>query len=107
MIFDKGVNLGGVTPELSLGLVVANEVYALYGANMVITYILDGNHKPNSLHYEGRAADLRTHNIPDHVDKQELLAELRNRLGPDFDVLLEDEGNPNEHIHIEFHPEVR
>jgi len=99
MIIKAGVRIKGISQELLLGLFVANEVYALHGVNMVVTSLLDGKHSATSLHYAGEAADLRTRNIPQDVDPQDIRKEIKDRLGMDYDVILEDN-----HIHMEHQP---
>ena len=99
MIIKAGVRIKGISQELLLGLFVANEVYALHGINMVVTSLLDGKHSETSLHYAGEAADLRTRNIPQDVDPQDIRKEIKDRLGEDFDVILE-----STHLHIEHQP---
>jgi len=72
--------------------------YAKHGKDVVITSGIDGSHKSNSLHYKGRALDLRTRHLSDG-QRVEIMTELKARLGPNYDVLFE--GN---HFHIEYDP---
>lgn len=66
-----------------------------------ITSLRDGSHMANSLHYVGRAVDLRTHDLPAEV-AGEWARRCEKLLHPQgFDVLLEK--NP-EHLHIEYDP---
>ena len=75
-----------------------DEIFAGYGAEAVITSGVDGKHSRGSIHYSGGAVDLRSR---DMTVSEQLAAvkELKERLGPDFDVILE--GN---HIHLEYQP---
>ena len=77
---------------------IADQVYQAHGENeLVVTSGTEGTHSPGSLHYLGLAVDLR---LPD--DRANCLAirnELANRLGADFDVVLEAN-----HFHIECQP---
>ena len=67
---------------------------------MVVTSVMDGKHRPGSLHYVGYAADLRTWAIEsDHL--AEFTQGLAEELGEEFDVVLE-----KDHIHIEFQPKT-
>jgi hypothetical protein len=75
--------------------------------NMVITSANDGEHHgsngSNSLHYQDRAWDIRTH----HLTGQEQLAMeqyLRSQLGTDWDVVTEGIGTVNFHLHTEYDP---
>jgi conjugal transfer mating pair stabilization protein TraG len=78
-------------------------VQSCYGdASCTITSANDGQHSEKSLHYSGNALDFRT---KDYLgDKMALVDSIRTALGPDFDVVLEDEGLPNEHVHLEYQP---
>ena len=69
-----------------------------FGKEAVTTSILDGKHSKGSKHYDGNAFDLRIYiytkeQVNDYVEL------LKNELGPDYDVVLEDD-----HIHIEYDP---
>lgn len=68
------------------------------GKPITITSILDGKHRDGSKHYDGQAFDIRTF-IYTVTELNELMAALKEALGPDFDVVLE-----NDHIHIEYDP---
>jgi hypothetical protein len=101
------VSLVGIAPQLLLAVSVAEGVFAKHGVEeIVITSVNDSAHSSTSLHYDGKALDLRTHGIaPDTQD--DIANEIKNRLGQDFDVLAEQPGSDNEHIHIEWQPRRR
>jgi hypothetical protein len=109
MKFKPGVSIVGIQPELVLGLVVAERAFhAVFpfqnGYEMVVTSVCDGEHRPGSLHYLGRAADLRC-NCFGETDVRRWHAELTLALvGLGFDVVWEDRGAPNEHLHLEHDP---
>jgi len=71
-----------------------------------VTSGIAGQHSPTSLHYALRAVDLRTKNFPTLASKQAFVALLRQELGPQYDVVWEQPGAPQEHIHVEFDPRV-
>jgi len=98
---DNTVKLHGIRPELLFALQVAAEVYKVYGQELVITSITDGKHSLTSLHYAGCAVDLRTHYFTDSIRKK-VRDEIKERLGIDFDVVLE-----SNHLHIEYQPRRR
>ena len=104
MKFKAGVKLKDLTPQMALAACVVREVYRLLDpeASCTVTSANDGKHSDNSLHYAGKALDFRTHDFIG--DKQNLLGVLRESLGSEFDVLLEAEGTPNEHVHLEWDP---
>jgi hypothetical protein len=98
-----GVDVHGVRPELVLALQVAAAVYAGVGAEMVVTSLLDGRHRRGSFHYQGAAADLRVHVLPDDRDQRAgIAAAIGEALGEDFDVIYEGHGTANAHIHLEY-----
>ena len=84
---------------------VADQVYAKHGEpELVVTSGMEGTHSPGSLHYVGLAVDLRLPAVDLRLpsDRAKCLAirnELAERLGQDFDVLLEAD-----HFHIECQP---
>lgn len=75
-----------------------------FPAELWITAGIDGKHKENSKHYSGNALDLRSKAFPSVALKQKFARELSKRLGPDYQVILEDLNGPNEHIHAEYDP---
>lgn len=91
-IKNNAVNLQGLRPEMVIGLMVANGVYIAHGKDMVITSALDGKH------YAGCAVDLRT-NYFTKSTAIKVRDEIKERLGIDFDVILE-----SDHLHIEYQP---
>lgn len=100
MLLKRGVTLLGVKPELIIGLMVADTVYPANGEELTVTSITDGRHSKSSRHYIGMAADLRTNDIS-KLNTDIILMQLREQL-PEFYILLENEGAPNEHIHMQF-----
>jgi hypothetical protein len=71
---------------------------------IVITSGIDGVHQPNSLHYALRALDVRTKTFPTPSSRHAFIEQVRAELGPDFQVILENPGEQNEHLHIEYDP---
>ena len=78
---------------------IASDVYKSHGAELVITSGIDGKHKPDSKHYIGQAIDCRIYNL-NNIDPQIVRDEIAERLGNEFDVVLE-----KTHIHIEWDPD--
>ena len=91
---DSTVNIEALDPILKAALTEMEYIYAKFHTELVITSGKDGTHGNNSLHYEGKAVDLRTWNVLDALVKQ-----LKAHLGPDYDVVLE-----KDHIHVELDP---
>lgn len=92
--------LESLAPQMVLAAVIVRECYA--PQQCTITSANDSTHSAKSLHYTGDALDFRTHGYVGN--KHELVARIKDALGPEFDVLLEGEGTDNEHVHVEFQP---
>lgn len=71
------------------------------GIEIVVTAGRDGRHKTGSLHYKGRAVDIRTWNLKNPAKVRDLVA---FRLGKDYDVLFENPGQEDQHLHVEWDP---
>lgn len=84
-------------PVLNLAVVVA-EVMAAHSVQCVITSGTDGKHKAGSLHYAGQALDFRTRNLAADL-KVKIATECRERLGADYDFVVEAT-----HFHCEHDP---
>ena len=107
LLKDDGVHLKEINEPTMKVLQVIIEVGNLLDREMVITSANDGVHhgdgSNNSLHFSNLAWDTRTH----HLTGQEQLAMeqfLRQQLGNDWDIILEDVGTDNVHEHIEYDP---
>ena len=55
-------------------------------------------HGAGSLHYAGQAVDIRTRDLVPEM-RQKIAARIRECVGEDFDVILEDT-----HLHVEYQP---
>ena len=95
---NNTVKLHGMRTELLFAIMVADEVYRVYGQELVITSANDSKHMATSLHYSGCAVDLRTHYFADNI-RRRVADEIKERLGIDFDVILEKDP-----LHIEYQP---
>lgn len=92
------------TPAMLNMLAVLGALAATHGAApepLVITSANDSTHDPHSRHYTDEALDLRTHNFVTPTARHLFQTALIARLGPQFTVLLEDEGGENEHLHCQ------
>jgi len=84
---------------------VVDGVLLTFGiALCVITSANDGKHAVDSLHYGGRACDYRTKYLGLDGRELELRGRVKDALGSDFDVVMEDIGGENEHLHVEYDP---
>lgn len=98
MKLKHSVRLLGIQPECVLGLLVAETVYRHHGEELTVTSLTDGRHIAKSKHYRGFAFDLRIRDVP-ASKHQHITSELKDALGTDWDVVLEQD-----HIHAEFDP---
>lgn len=98
-MIKHGVRVFGVRPEIVLALMVAKDVFTSHGqgAAFVVTSIMEGVHSRASIHYTGGAADLRR----PIIRAAEIVADMKQKLGDDYDVILE-----SDHLHIEFQPKA-
>ena len=76
-----------------------------HGQEALITSLNDGTHSSTSLHNSGNAADLRSRFFG---NKQAVLQDCKEALGMSvhYDMILESEGQPNEHFHLEYQPKT-
>jgi len=82
-------------PRIEAALPLIEEVYKEFGeSELVITSGRDGVHMEGSLHYEGKAMDIRFWTVLEELTKR-----IKAKLGVGYDVLLE-----KDHIHIEWDP---
>lgn len=95
------VRLKDLSPQMALAALV---VAGCYGEQTcTVTSANDSKHSRKSFHYHGNALDFR---LKDYLgDKRALELKVRNALGNEFDVLIEDLGGDNEHLHVEYDPD--
>ena len=91
-----GVDLTGLSREIQSALAAADEAWRSIGRTLTVTSGVDSH--TTGLHPVGRALDLRTRDLAPG-EAAAMVAELRRRLGRDYDVILE-----SDHIHMEFDP---
>lgn len=100
MEMKAGASLNGLDPIVYMyGIPVIDAIHrVVIGRDAIITAGTDGQHMAGSLHYRGRALDVRTRDLTP-AKKQELRDALARGLGPGWDVIVEPT-----HIHIEYDP---
>lgn len=101
MQLKHGIKVGGVQPEILLGLAVVESVFRDFKKECIVTEITGGQHMVGSFHYSGQAIDFRSKHIPDMLIKQSLLQECQEALGANFTFILEKVGDPQEHYHLQ------
>jgi len=95
MLIKAGVSIERLRREIRRSLPIVEAVLASFGEEIVITETYGGNHGAGSLHYGDDAYDVR-HPAKDKVS---IVTMIKEKLGPDFDVV-----NEIDHIHIEYDP---
>lgn len=101
MRLKEGVDIGGITSEIVLALFVINSIFTRYAKECVVTSVMDGKHMEKSKHYFGEAVDIRTNNLTAE-EQTSIFSDITKALGKDFDVILEDSGEDNQHFHVEW-----
>jgi len=99
MRLKESVKLQGIRPELLICIMVVESIYNNYDVELVITSVMDGQHKRSSAHNTGRGVDVRTRNIPNDDIKQKIINDIRASLTDEFDLVIH-----STHFHLEFDP---
>ena len=102
MLYVKpGVQFDLIAPAGFVLLKAIQQASELLLTDLTITSATDGIHTgPTDPHLRGEAYDVRTKDLTDQVKAklEQLVAAIA---GPQFYVLLEDEGGANEHLHCQ------
>jgi len=77
-----------------------NQLFQGFGVDCIITCGTEA-HGADDPHTHGFAVDLRSKHLPDSGTKHAVLQALRDILGVLYTVILESEGQNNEHFHIQ------
>lgn len=89
----------GLRSEALFAMIVAEGVFRDKGLGpCVVTSCTDGLHGRGSKHYVGSAFDIRTRDLRADVI-QMLATEIKERLGTEYDVVVEPD-----HLHLEHDP---
>lgn len=102
--FKEGCRIDGLKPEILAAVPVILEVFRKYGYDMTITEGTGGTHMHNSLHYKGLALDIRSKHITSPSVKSKILFDCVIMLDSNYDFIIENEGQTNEHFHAEYQP---
>lgn len=102
------VRLQGLSPSMAPAIsVISSSSRGLGFGAPTITSARDSKHGHDSLHYVGRAIDVRANHLS--PEQGAIYAEsIRRSLGGNYDVLFEYNRNDptNRHVHIEFDPKA-
>jgi len=100
VIVKDGTTILGLHPKMQIANCKVAVIYAKHGYKFRLTAGIDlFGHMKGSLHPRGRACDWGVQGL-DIIQAKDLRDEIDAALGPDFDVLLEDD-----HIHGEYDPD--
>ena len=101
MLFKGGVSIFGLREEMFFAMRQIDDAAHWLDADYqaTCTSAVDGHHSRNSLHYDGRAIDIRTFDLPPDVSREQYARLIRQRLSSDYDVVVEPD-----HIHVEWQP---
>ena len=113
MFWKDTVNFSKLHPAMILACTRLESIYDSFSTELWITSANDSEHKEGSKHFDGRALDFRTKNIvgislpglSSNDKKNRMLNRIKEALGPFFFCQIEDLGEPNEHLHIQFNGE--
>lgn len=104
------VKLETLRPELAILEPLVDEVYAEFGLKAIVTSTNDSKHGRDSFHYKDAAFDLRVKVLDTEKRQWELWRRLKDRIQERhpglYDVILEDAGDVNAHIHCEPSPKL-
>jgi len=95
MLLKAGVDISRLERNTRRSLNKVAFIFSEARELFIITSTYEGNHGEGSLHYANQAYDVR---LPDD-SKLRILAKIKEKLGSDFDVVLE-----RTHYHIEYDP---
>ena len=89
---------GDLQPNVAKARGKVHKIFKARNEDLFITSIREGIHGDITLHYDGWAFDIK---FPKHSSIQDIVAEIKEVLGPDFDIIVE-----SDHFHIEYDPKV-
>ena len=105
---NDSVDLTDLCPELSRLIPLIDVCYSAFGVMAICTATTNGRHGRGSLHRKGLAVDLRVKNLGDGLRQRSLHSCLKRNIDQAYpglyDVLLEDAGGDNAHVHCEASP---
>lgn len=94
---DETVNIWGLDIAMQPVLKLADIIWKQNARELVVTSARDHIHSAGSLHYYGRAVDLRIWGLEDKIEA--IATRLREGLGKDYDVIVH-----TTHLHVEYDP---
>lgn len=112
-VAKEGVDLSRLRPEITRLEPTVCACFSAFGRKTIITSTYDGKHLAKGqwgdFHYRDAAIDLRCNDLGGQVQVS-LRDCLKRQIGMAFydkyDIILESQGLPNAHIHIEPNPKL-
>ena len=103
MLLKAGVDISRLKPQIRKKLPIIADLFERHtNGEFVVTSTYEGTHSEGSLHYADLAVDGRSSSTNGGAFSGEtlrLVDELKEELGPDYDII-----NEGTHIHIEYDP---
>lgn len=101
--FTENVYPFGVAEEVQYSLLDVERIVMEHtDAALYITSMADGRHSRRSYHYLGGAWDFDLVPSPEQDVWESIRDDLQEELGSDWDIIYEDPGGSNEHMHGEY-----
>jgi hypothetical protein len=100
--WKDGVRFTDLHPAMILAAIRAANIFESFGVPAIVTSANDSEHMDGSRHFTGKALDFRTKHLSGGGAAFSVRDQLRVALGPSFTVLLEDFGQANEHLHVQY-----
>lgn len=100
-----GVRFTAPGMAMAIAFPIIGKIYNDNGQDCRISSGNDGGHMPHSKHYINEALDFSIKMIEPAI-KKKIIAEIKAAL-PGYDVLHENVGTENEHLHVEYDPTVK
>lgn len=101
LLARHGCRFGTLTPGLIHLLAVLEEYARYHSVTILLLSGTDSAHRSDTGHHDGRALDLRCHELDTTAEKRRFLAAILARLGPHFAGHIEHAGLTNEHFHLQ------
>lgn len=99
-----GVKFSVLREEIYKHFSLFEKIFAEHNAQCWITCGTDA-HPADDPHTNGFAVDIRSHDLSDEAS-HDVLIKLRNALGKDYTILLENEGLDSEHFHCQLSKQI-
>lgn len=106
IICKDSVRFRVIRDETIHSMQVITGIFKRLGYQFEITCGTNG-HPPTDPHFNGYAIDIHSKHLPNakegkpEPNDESIMRDIREALGPDYYIFLEDEGTDNEHYHCQ------